>query len=55
VLLDLALERLPWRECLALPPLDRLPDLLGGLGIVGAGLVVAMSTRLAPLVTTGAL
>ena len=55
VLLDLALERLPWRERLALPPLDRLPDLLGGLGIVGAGLVVAMSTRLAPLVTTGAL
>jgi hypothetical protein len=27
-----------------LPQLDRLPDLLGGLGLVGAGLLLAFNT-----------
>lgn len=54
VLLALALERWRWSERIALPQLDRLPDLLGGLGIVGAGLLVAMREGVGPLLTVGA-
>ena len=54
VLLALALERWRWSERIALPQLDRLPDLLGGLGIVGAGLLVAMREGIGPLLTVGA-
>lgn len=54
VLLALALERWRWSERVALPQLDRLPDLLGGLGIVGAGLLVAMRDGIGPLLTLGA-
>lgn len=43
LLLHLGLERLGRGDRLRLPPLDRLPDLLGGLGLVGAGLLVAMA------------
>jgi multicomponent Na+:H+ antiporter subunit D len=37
-----------------LPQLDRLGDLLGGLGVVGAGLLVAMAGGSRPLLTGGA-
>ena len=56
VALDQVLERLRWRQRVALPQLDRLPDLLGGLGLIGAALVVAMhSGGLTPLLAGGAL
>ena len=40
---DLLLERQRQRRSAALPSLDRLPDLVGGLGLVGAGLLLAIS------------
>lgn len=43
LLLHLVLEQLGRGDRLSLPPLDRLPDLLGGLGLVGAGLLVMMA------------
>ncbi|MEB3166502.1 MAG: proton-conducting transporter membrane subunit [Cyanobacteriota bacterium] len=52
-LLHLGLERLGRADRLALPQLDRLPDLLGGLGMVGAGLVVAMATSAADAINAG--
>jgi multicomponent Na+:H+ antiporter subunit D len=44
LLLHLSLEALRRAEPRALPQLDRLPDLLGGLGLVGAGLLLAFNT-----------
>ena len=43
VLLDQLLQRWRQRGTAALPQLDRLPDLLGGLGLVGAGLLLAIN------------
>jgi len=53
VLLHLALERLRTGGGPELPQLDRLSDLLGGLGVVGAGLLVAIAGGGQPLLTGG--
>ena len=47
VAVDQALEWQRRRGPVALPSLDRLPDLLGGLGLVGAGLLLAISAGVA--------
>lgn len=54
VLLHLGLERLRHGSGPELPQLDRLSDLLGGLGVVGAGLLLAMAGGGPPLLTGGA-
>jgi multicomponent Na+:H+ antiporter subunit D len=45
LLLHLGLKALQRPEPRALPQLDRLPDLLGGLGLVGASLLLAFNTN----------
>jgi multicomponent Na+:H+ antiporter subunit D len=45
LLLHLGLEATRRAEPRTLPQLDRLPDLLGGLGLVGAGLLLAFNTQ----------
>ena len=42
IALDQLLEQQRSRNHRALPSLDRLPDLVGGLGLVGAGLLLAI-------------
>jgi multicomponent Na+:H+ antiporter subunit D len=54
VLLHLGLERLRAGGGPELPQLDRLSDLLGGLGVVGAALLVAMAGGGQPLPAGGA-
>lgn len=53
LLLHLGLERLRAGGCPELPQLDRLSDLLGGLGVVGAALLVAMARGSQPLLAAG--
>jgi len=53
VLLHLGRGRLNSGSGLDLPQLDRLSDLLGGLGVVGAGLLVAMAGGSQSLFTDG--
>ena len=43
--LDQLLEQQRQRNPRALPSLDRLPDLVGGLGLVGAGLLLAIGAE----------
>jgi hypothetical protein len=44
--LDQLLERRRRQVSHGLPTLDRLPDLLGGLGLVGAGLLLSIGAEL---------
>ncbi len=53
LLLHLGLETLRNDGTPSLPQLDRLPDLLGGLGVVGAFLLVAMTKNVQPLLESG--
>ena len=53
LLLHLGLDWLGRGDRLALPPLDRLPDLLGSLGLVGAGLLVAMAAATPATIQAG--
>ncbi|MEB3157251.1 MAG: proton-conducting transporter membrane subunit [Cyanobacteriota bacterium] len=53
LLLHLGLETLRNDGIPSLPQLDRLPDLLGGLGVVGAFLLVAMAKNVQPLLEAG--
>jgi hypothetical protein len=46
LVVDQLLERRRQQVSHGLPSLDRLPDLMGGLGLVGAGLLLSIGAEL---------